>query len=189
MKMKFSKCSCVQWILPGLFILATPAFSDELVNYDLREFRQAFMENVSLDVEMKGSDLVGQVSRSPVYDVEFEAFPGHSDQPSYSQIRVFRVEGELVPIAVPGTDEPLDYFDRLIAPDFRLDESTADDFMKLIRAAMPESKFEEIDVERIRQRGGEWHFLAGEFFDNYSGFVVAVDQEGVISGVAYSLEL
>lgn len=172
-----------------LVSLAAAAFwTAQTSAFDLRAFRQAFLENISVSVELKGAGLVGHVTRSPIYDVEYEAFRGHSDYPSLAYIEVFEVEGELVPIRVPSTDEPLPYFNDLVHPDFRLTGATARDFLELLKAALP-SKFDDIDFDRIQQQGEQWQFISSEFLDRHAGFVVTVDETGRISQVAYSLEL
>lgn len=171
-------------ILIGIGLLANPSTAQPS-----DDFRQAFLDNISLEVTTLAKEHVGTVIQAPIRKVKFEAFAGHSDSPSYGRITVFESDGQLVPVEVPATTQPLPYFDKLCHPDFSLTEESASAFLDMLKAIMPDSFFDTFEGQRIRQSDGQFQFLTGEFFDDLKGFVVSVDEGGHITSVSYSLEL
>lgn len=176
-------------ILAGLVAATFALWAPATPALDKAEFREAFFDNMDLDIETRGRKHVGEILVRPVHFVTFEAYEGHSHTPSRGSIIVYEYDGRLEPLHVPSTDERLPYFDDLLNPDFRLTAERAEAFMDMLHDIMPESLFDKLRIERIRPGDNRWEFLTGTFFDNLKGFVVDVDDEGRITDVSYELGL
>jgi len=151
--------------------------------------REKIMENVALELEPKGEELVGKSIQYKVYAAKLEAFSDHNFFAHTINIRLYQdAEGEVIPVFTPTTNEPLPYMDGLIHPDFRLTAETAEQLKTVFETVMPENFFDDVDdVDPIRQVDGKWQFITGTFFDDLKGFVVETDDEGKVTAVTYSL--
>ena len=167
-------------------VLASPATS---VAGGHEEVRRMAVESMSVDVTAIENPAFPGVFGRQLYDVTYTRFADNERFSPASTYRVYRAGGRLVPVFDPGSKTELGYFDELIAPDFRLTRETAPDFMAALKALMPERFFDEVEGDAVRRVEGRWQFLNGTFFDDVKGFVVSVDGEGRITGVAYDLKL
>ncbi len=153
------------------------------------DVKQMFLDDSEVSVTRVMNPVFDGIFDERIYDVEYTVLSSNERfSPSYDY-RVYSNGERLVPIYDPGSNSDLNYFDDLIDPQFRLDEKTADRFRSALRALLPDGFFESVDADEIRNKGNQWYFLTGEFFDHYKGFVVTVGDGGAVESVGYQLKL
>ncbi|EWH03415.1 hypothetical protein [Halomonas sp. BC04] len=186
-----SSMRVADWSRDDLVDASAPTVSEE----ELAEVKALFLDDIRLEIEPvvtpDGSDLVQRI----VYRYDYDTFASLSDDSGWRSTRehFFYHDGErLVPFQRPSSDMDLStFFGGLLAPDFVLDEASADDFRTLLITLAGEDFFDEEDVKLdniINFRPDEWIFFTGTFFDHYKGFVVYTDDDGQPEKVLYRLK-
>lgn len=180
----------VDWGREDMADAATPEVSEE----ELAEVEALFRDDIRLELEPvltpESSDLVGRT----VYRYDYGTFASLEDGSGWQSTRqhfLYRDGDQLVPFQRPSSDVDLsDFFAGLLAPDFVLDEHSADDFRELLITLTGEDFFDEQEVQVdniVNFRPDEWLFFTGTFFDHYKAFAVYTDDDGHPEKVLYRL--
>ena len=100
---------------------------------------------------------------------------------------------ELVQVAKPSTTAKMPELTKLVKPEFKLaGEADAKAFEVALDAIYPiDATFnkDDLKVKAIKQKGDEWTFIRGKFFEHFKGFVVTTKADGTISEITYSLDI
>lgn len=169
---------------------SAPSVSEE----ELAEVKALFRDDIHLEVEPVVTSESSDIVQRTLYRYDYDTFASRSDDSGWRSTReyfLYRHEDQLVPFQRPSSDTDLSaFFGDLLAPDFVLDEASADDFRDLLITLTGEDFFEEEDVKLdniVNMRPDEWIFFTGTFFDDYKAFAVYTDDDGHPEKVLYRL--
>lgn len=152
------------------------------------DVKQMFLDDTTVSATRVINLAFDGVFDEKIYDVEYTVLTSNERFSSSYENRVYPRNDRLVRIYAPGSNSELAYFDDLLDPSFRLTEGTADQFLSALKGLMPEDFFKSVDTDPVKNKGNQWYFLTGEFFDHYKAFLVTVGPDGVIEGVDYQLK-
>ncbi len=148
---------------------------------------QYILSNTISEKTLLPADTLSRVFTGTFYRVQagFNEQNGHSLCNNY----YFNIkDGNLAELEEFTTNMKAEQLPLFIRPDFRLnDENSARLFEASLNKIYPFDE-EEGDVVKHLKKDNQWIFIRGKFFDKFSAFLVATDQEGKITGIDYSLE-
>jgi opacity protein-like surface antigen len=161
-----------------------------------QEERAFFDKNISKIVQVEPSRLsdssLERVFQAPFYKVTITINQGESGTQTMD-LTVARVGQELVDVSLPGTNQDLPQFKKMLKPDFKLKtDKDAKDLQAALDILYPiSSSFggEDAKAKAIKHSGKQWTFVRGVFFKKNKGFSFTTDANGTITDVKYSLEL
>lgn len=117
----------------------------------------------------------------------------HTTDQAYQTMQMLMAETKdgFVFLEKPSTNQKLPNFKKMIKSGFTLKtKKDAAVLMEAIDALFPENaNFGEEKIRQIRQKDNRWELLMGEFFQNYSGYLIVTDVSGAITDIEYSLRI
>ena len=173
------------FLIASLSVQVTVAQENEF-----EELEMLFLDDIQTEFTQVASAETSEVLQHSLYQLAYTPFSSLIEDSGRQLEReriVYEHEGQLYAFWTPTTNMDMPFFDNLVDPDFRLDESSASAFRDLLITVSGDDFFESVDTDDIQYHDGEWVFLTGTFFSDYKGYVVHVDDTGHVEGVSYDL--
>jgi hypothetical protein len=177
-------------LILGLAVITSQAFAEPMSDAERNAVRAAALELVESTPKRIDSEAIQQTFTAKFYDVELKIAQGPGSWQNVT-LRLARSGDAYQSVGLPSTDAKMPELAKLMHPRFRLsDQDQAQVLQTALDEIYPVSTFgSEKPPREIRQSGTTWEFIRGKFFKDYKGFVVTTTEEGMITGIAYSLSI
>ncbi len=158
---------------------------------------QAVLSKEEVEIETKATrrtdDVLTEVFSARFYDVTIiEHAKNQTLAPATRDTAILaRLDDQMIDLKSPTTNEPLPNLQRILNNDFQIKSlQNALILEKALDILYPISTsfgHDDLDKKAILQKGNQWFFIRGAFFDDLAGFVFSTDTSGNITSVSYSL--
>ena len=167
--------------IAGLFAQTIAPESQKLIESFVKS-------NVEIKLEEVDQITVGKVFSGTFFKINVGFIETGSGANSCGSDNYINVNGSAVNMIEPiHMDLECPVLTALIKKDFFIkDANTAKLFESTLNVLYPVDKDEIQNVKHL-QKGSEWIFLRGKFFDDFTAFIVTTDSNGVVTNVKMKL--
>jgi len=169
--------------------IATTVRAEEATAEDKAFFEKQVGKLVKLEAQPLTGESLGKVFTAKFFNLEVRigADGGGMD------LIVARSGDNIVEVTKPGSTSDMPDLKALVKADFKLKtEANAKTFEAALDQLYPiDARFdkEDLKAKAIKQKGTEWTFIRGKFFDDFKGIIVKTDADGNITSIQHSLDI
>ena len=144
---------------------------------------------IETDATRREDDALTSVFSPTFYDVTIlQHSTTHTQE---KNALLISLDGQMIELKHPTTNEHLPNLQRILKQDFHLktaqDALILEEALDILYPISTSFGSDDLDKKAIQQKGNQWFFIRGAFFDNLAGFVFTTDASGKVTDVSYSL--
>jgi len=171
-----------------LFLLAT-AYPQDLTQSKEDLIREEICRQIKIDAQPIDTPTLGKIFYGTFYQIKLSREGPDGSIFRMGNLMLVRVDDHFVIPEDIATNKSMPSMKSLLKKDFRFKNmKDAQMIQDALDSIYKISSISDKNAKGIKQKGDEWIFIRGKFFDKYKGFIFKT-KDGAIIEVKYSLHI
>ncbi len=177
------------FILISIMFLLVTSYPQDLTQSEEGLIREEICRRIKIDVKPIDTQTLGKIFYGTFYQIKLGKEDPDGSILWMGNLMLIRVDDHFVIPKDIGANKSMPSLKSLLKKDLRLKNmNDAQMIQDALDSIYKISSFSDKNVKGIKQKGDEWIFIRGKFFDTYKGFIFET-KDGVIVEVKYSLDI
>jgi hypothetical protein len=179
----------LRFILISIMFLSVTSYPQDLTQSEEGLIRKEICRWIKIDAKPIDTPILGKIFYGTFYEIKLSREDPDGSIFGMGKLMLVRVDDHFVIPENIATNKSMPSLKSLLKKDLRF-KNMKD--AQMIQDALDNiykiSSISDKNAKGIKQKGDEWIFIRGKFFDKYKGFIFKT-KDGVIVEVKYSLHI